>query len=161
MNWPSVGGVAKQAIDRVLRESQALVLTKRSSRVDWRSSAPTIRGLERTLPSFYEPEASRGLPEVFILAEVNVGPAGMLTCRPCFLIGWEVIRVRFEPMVTATQRGEVARAGRTSVAIGLPRLRMVDVAAPRGSRSEERRVGKECRAVWAARHGAETNGRDG
>src|SRR5690625_5985460 len=115
MNWPSEVGFSKQAIDRVLRESQALVLTKRSSRVDWRSSAPTIRGLERALPSFYESEASRGLPEVFILAVVNVGPAGMLTFRPCFFIGWVVIRVRFVPMVPATQRGEVIRVGRTSV----------------------------------------------
>src|SRR5690625_2527390 len=138
MDRPSVGGVAEQTVDRVLRESQALVVTEGRSRMYWRTSTTALTGLERALPGLYESEASRGLPKVFIFAEVNVGPAGVLTRRRRLVSGWQIIRMRFKAMVAATQWGEVARAGRPAFAVGLPWLRMIDVAAPRGSIAERK-----------------------
>src|SRR5690625_4856161 len=120
MDRPSVGGVAEQTVDRVLRESQALVVTEGRSRMYWRTSTTALRSLERALPGLYESEASRGLPKVFIFAEVNVGPAGVLTRRRGLVAGWQIIRERFKAMVAATHWAGGARAGRRASALGRP-----------------------------------------
>src|SRR3712207_7956649 len=81
----------------------------------------------------------------------DIGVTGVQTCAlPIYRRALEAAGIG--PRTRAPQGGEIVRDARTGEATGILKESATELVERRIPRSEERRVGKECRSRWSPDH---------